>query len=773
MDFNFSTADRVNSVIQQMLLADKPRAINRARINALFNGDAPYTAEEARENRISNNINFLEGTTIISQARSQFYNGLIKPGTFFSVSLDTGPKHLRGEWGSIITQEMNRIMKSSPKYYHVLENSGANFVLHGPAPVSWIRVEDWCPVAMGVEDLLVPSKTLTDFSNLTQFSVLCDFTIKDLFGFIKNKEEARKLGWNIQMVSKLIEAMSKQQGSGVNNTQWDYDYPEKAVENYKADSGYWGSDAAPTARCYDFYHLVDEDKEMKWCRKIVLSQQGQGFDLSGIASQNEFLFDGKNREYAGSLSEMLHVLVGDGAVKAPFRYHSVRSLGYLQYAICHLQNRIRCKFTDAAFESMLWYFRNVADSDGERLEKIDLHHLGIIPEGLSWIPQNERHQVDYGTLNGMLGMNRQLMAESSSSFVRDNESGSSREMTATEIMARENQSSALMGSMMNRIYTFMPYQYREIARRFSTLDSPDCVKFRKRCMAEGVDPAVFKNMDAWDIKSERVMGGGNKTLELAQAERMMGIRPLLPPAGQQQVLRDFIVATTDDPSRADTLVPLEAKRSSRAQEIATLAWGSLIDGKPVMVNEGINYIEYADTLLELLNMELGLLQQAEEVPDGRRLLGLQNVIQTITQTVQHIAQDPEQGERVKAYSDALANATNMVKELAKQLQAKMESESQQQGGMSPESQAKVMEIQATGEAKRQQKDADAEQKRQQKEIQFLQDQQRKNEQTMAEIQRTNARTEAQINQMLTASRAKSTIDVVDAINQPTKPTTTE
>ena len=54
----------------------------------------------------------------------------------------------------------------------------------------------------------------------------------------------------------------------------------------------------------------------------------------------------------------MHVQFADGSVVPPFRWHSVRSLGYQLYALCHLLNWLRCRLSDAVFESMMWYFRN-------------------------------------------------------------------------------------------------------------------------------------------------------------------------------------------------------------------------------------------------------------------------------------------------------------------------------------------------------------------------------------------------------------------------------
>lgn len=60
----FAPANQVRSLIQNMQTADLDRARNRALLAALFDGDPPYTADEAQENNIEVNVNFLEGPRI-------------------------------------------------------------------------------------------------------------------------------------------------------------------------------------------------------------------------------------------------------------------------------------------------------------------------------------------------------------------------------------------------------------------------------------------------------------------------------------------------------------------------------------------------------------------------------------------------------------------------------------------------------------------------------------------------------------------------------------
>ncbi len=77
----FNDASLVESLTWQMKLADYPRAQNRARINSLLNGDPPYTPQEVQANNIEVNVNFLEGTRLAMDARSQGNTALMKPGT--------------------------------------------------------------------------------------------------------------------------------------------------------------------------------------------------------------------------------------------------------------------------------------------------------------------------------------------------------------------------------------------------------------------------------------------------------------------------------------------------------------------------------------------------------------------------------------------------------------------------------------------------------------------------------------------------------------------
>ena len=140
MDFTnmkFNDPEVVESLCYQLRMADYPRGNNRALINNLFNGMPPYTEREEEENEIKINVNFLETTSMSHEARSQFYQSVMKPGNYFSCKTDSGPIHKRREWGIIRTEEMNRPMKKSIIYTETMRSKIALNVLHGISPAGW------------------------------------------------------------------------------------------------------------------------------------------------------------------------------------------------------------------------------------------------------------------------------------------------------------------------------------------------------------------------------------------------------------------------------------------------------------------------------------------------------------------------------------------------------------------------------------------------------------------------------------------------------------
>lgn len=740
---NFSDPKVVEEIVWSMRQADLPRSSNRSLIDSLFNGYPPYTDEEAEENNIATNVNFLDGTRVAADARRQFSNAFLKTGNFFTVSTDAGPTHMRRVWSHIITTEMNRVMKRRLRYLEMMRSTFASVVLHGIGPVTWPDRDKWCPMALGIADVLMPSNTLLTFDNLQYFAVFQQYTAAQLWRMTHGPKVDP--GWNVKLAEQACKWASEQYNkqSGYTET-WS---PEKVLERYKQDLGLFGSDQVPSIDCYEFYFWDDSGKQAGWRKRIVLDSPS-AYETKGVLSSaktkigtdgGEWLYDSGKRCYGSSVGEIIHFQFGDTSAVAPFRYHSVRSLGFLLYAVCHLQNRLRCRFNDATFEHMLQYFRVSNPEDAERMTKIDLHHLGVIPEGVEFVKAADRWQVNEGLIAAAMGLNRSSMQESAAAYSQTPEMSEEKTgETATGVMARVNAANSLVGAMLTMAYAYQRFQYIEAARRFCKPNSKDVDvrTFRARCLHEGVSEDAL-NPEAFEVEPERVLGSGNKLMEIAMADKLMGIRQFLDPDAQREVDRIYVVANSDDPALASSLVPMKRQAGSDTVHDAQVSTASLMLSLPVSMRRDLNNIEYVETMLGNLARLVKQVEDSGGVPDAEKLSGLKNVSMHIAERIGIIAQDKNEQNRVRMYGNDLGELNNLIKAFEQRLAEQQQAQQQAAGGVDPETAAKVESQKITAAAKAESTRDSHAQRTAQREVQFRLEERRKDQQNQAEIQRKN------------------------------------
>lgn len=756
----FSTASVVEQLTWSMRLADYPRSLNRARINDLFNGSPPYTAEEERINNIAINVNFLEGTKLAHDGRSQFANAFQKPGQFFTCRTDMGPRHKRQQCGITVTREINRLMKRSPYYFENMRAKWAQLVLHGIGPCAWETRHNWCPDPVGIEDVMIPSNTLITMKNLPFFAIFRSYTCEELYRLTHGPKVDS--AWQMDNVNAVLKWASDETAK-LSSTNWPQVWsPEKMTERMKEDSGLFASDAVPTIDTWDFYFWNDANKVQGWNRRIVLDGYGQpgvGGIVPGqkpsapeknqIGGNNQFLYNPGDRKYGSKLSEVVNFQFADLSAVAPFRYHSVRSLGFLLYAVCHLQNRLRCKFNEAVFEALMMYMRVKSMDDAERALKINLISRGIIDETVQFLSPAERWQVNEALAEMGLAHNQKIINENSSSYVQSQgKTNPDVEKTAFQVRAELNATTQLISAALLQAYQYQTFEYHEIFRRFCIKDSRDVDvrTFRLNCLKAGV-PEKMLVEEAWDLEPERVMGAGNKTLEMAIAQQLMEWRPLYDPESQRTILRDATLAITDDPGKTEMLVPEQAEQLTSSKQKAMVAMGSLMLGLPVKFGVTDNRIDVAETLLAEMAIIVARIEKTRGVAKPEELTGLQMVATTINEQIQIIAQDKEQRQRAKQYADALGKLMNMVKAFAQRLKQKMKAAAQNgngNGAIDPKDAAKIKGIELQAAVKAKNTSESHAQRTSQRQVQWEMEEQRKQQQHEQEMRQEAQTTRADI-----------------------------
>ncbi len=741
---NFEDASVVDSIYWHMKQADWPRGQNRALINDLCNGFPPYSETEVKENGIEINVSDLASTRLAHDARQQLYGAFMRPDKYFSCSTDMGPPHKRQEWNATVTKEVKKIMKRSLRYFETFRSKLALLTLHGIGPASWDNRDSWCPDELGIEDVFLPSGTLLKMQNIPYIGIHRCYTSEQLRCLTTGPNVDP--GWNIPLVNKAREWVDQQAVNMMGTTWPEIWSPERTQERLKSDGGYYASDAVPSIEVFDFYFWNDSNKEAGWNRRMILDAWGAP-DASGkilnrrsldnkIKGKDEFLYTGRKRKYGSKLGEIISFQFGDLSAVAPFRYHSVRSLGFLIYGPCHLQNRLHCKFNEAVFENLMMYLRVRTLDEAERALKVQMVSRGIIDESVQFLSPQERWQVNHQLAEMGIQHNQRIIQENSASYVQNQNFSRDRvEKTKFQVMAEVNAMTALISAALLQAYEYQKFEYYEIFRRFCKKNSRDVDvrTFRNQCLKQGVPENVLVP-EAWEIEPERVLGAGNKTLEMTMAQLFMEHRNLYDPESQRRILRKFTLAISDDPGLTDELVPPVEEKVSRWTREAQTAVATIMDGLPVEFETGSNRIQIVEAWIQAMTTIVQRIEQTGGMATQEQVIGLMNLGQHIAQQVQIIAMDENEKQRVRLYSEALMELMNMVKAYGQRLAEQQASQNGQEG-IDPEVLSKIQAQQITAQAKAENMRESHAQRTSQKQVSWQLEQQRKQDQHLLESER--------------------------------------
>jgi hypothetical protein len=706
----FDNAARVEEVVWDMRIADLPRAEDRATVNRLYNGDPPWTDEEARENHVDINRNDLTGVTAMTQARTQWNNAFLKPGNYFSVALDSGDRRKRAEWGHTITRAINRRLKRRQPMMEQLRSKGGQALLHGLGPVNWTSRQTPIPRNVANPSFLFPSETDVGGENMEYYAVFHESTASELYELTHGPK--LDPGWKMGLVNSELKRVMSAVRKETNATAFQY-MPERIEELIKQDKGYYGSDAVPTVDWWDFYFREAEDGD-GWYRRVILDwgtdykprSKSDTLPTSrnrlneGGKEETHFLYSSGERRYADSLNEILQVQVLDCSAVFPAKLHSARGLGWMLWGICDLENRLNCRFNEAVFLQLMWIFRVASDEQLKRLRVAEFSHLGVIPNGIDFVKGGERHIPDLGLVNLAFQRNRQMIADNAAPFSKDLERTQNKEMTATETMARLNAVNTLVSGMLTLAYSYEEYCYREICRRFCLKNSRDMdVKaFRRECLIEGVPPELLDS-DRWDVTAERVLGGGNKTLEMAEVQFLQSIRKNLNPDAQRQV-DHLSIDALDQPGLADKLAPVAGKpKVTQSAADAQFATDRILRGLPFALPADAIVEDYILVWIQDLKALIQQMGNPMIGPNPERLAGAFALAQALQPLIKQLGQNQDERHTALQYEKARRQLEMVLKRLAMAWKKRQGQQQQQPGG--GEAQAQVQSKVAIEQAKTQ------------------------------------------------------------------------
>lgn len=729
---NFAKPYRVQATIRAGDTVEWERGVNRTKINNHANCVPPLDPAMATKLGIKINVNWGELMILLAHARRQYLSAFWSNLQFFKVGLPFAPKERQSEAGAFITQEINKPMRDSLSFFELHRSRWASVVCHGVGPMSWEDpVYHWEPDYVAIEDLRIATDTTLDFKNLGWYARRHIYTPGELCDKAFSKSPMNK--WDKPAVANILSNYKEvNYDYAPNHYDWETT-PEKLAELVKQDGGYYSSDAMPGIPLWHFYFKDNTDRNNSgWFMRVV----PEAATVRGNPS-DEFLWT-DDVPVASNLSEILHCQFGDLCNKAPFNYHSIRSLGFALLEPCFYTNITRCRLLQHIHDNFNIWLRTTDPIDKARASVQEFANMGVLKPGVGIIPQAERHQIEADLVEMGMAQLKQLQQEASSSYTQDTDTGTKREQTAFETSVKMQQVNALMSGLLLTAFIYEKHAYKEICRRFCLRGSknPDVVRFQMRCQKAKI-PRSWLDVELWDIEPVTPLGMGNPTMAMASAQQLVANLGMFDATAQQEIKHDWVVALTSDARKAARWAPLGKDRGiTDSTRDAQSIFGTLMQGVALKPKEDYSGTEQFTALLPLLQGVVQKFTQRDNMATRDEALGMGQVVVYMEALLQKLSQDPAQKQFVKQAGDALGKITNLIKGLAQRGQ---EAAQKRNGnGMDPEVMAKIQAMLATTKAKLQGKAATDQMKLKQNAEKFIRDERRKDASTFAQIQRDNA-----------------------------------
>ena len=739
---NFSTVPRVQQTIRAGDQVEFTRGCNRVKINNAANCAPPLPIEEAKKLNIKINVNWGELMILLSHARRQYMTAFWSQKHFFKVSLPQAPKETQDEWGACITETINKIMRGSLPYFELHRSKWASVTCHGPGPMQWRKQDCWLPDFVAIEDLRIPTDTTIDFKNLNWFAVRHIYTPFELLDEAFNKKKRNP--WDLKGVANILRNYKEINFDfAPNHYDWETT-PEKLAELVKQDGGYYASDAMPGIPLWHFYFEDNTDKDNKgWFMRIVPEEA----TVRGTPENDKFLWT-SDTPIAPYWNRIIQCQHGDLSNKAPFMYHSERSLGFALLEPTFYTNLTRCRMLQHLNDNFDVWLRITDPAEKARAQMQEFGNYKVLKSGVSVVPEAERHQIDPQMIEMAMAQLKQLQQEASSTYTQQVDTGTKKEQTAFETSVKMQQVNAMMGGLLMTAFIYETHAYKEICRRFclKKTEDPDILLFQKRCDEAGI-PRRWLNVDLWDIDAETPLGMGNPAMAQAEAQQLMQWRGAYGPEAQQEILHQATQVVTGDFRKAARWAPLgEGRGISESQRDAQCIFGTLMQGVPVPPKEGLSAPEQIEVLLPLMAGVVVRIEKRDNAGTPDEVAGLVTVAQYIGQLVQQLSTDEAQKQKVKEYSDDLGKLMNQVKQLA-QNGAKKAQQKNGAGGLDPQLMAKIQSMVVTAQAKAKAKEATTAQTMRHKEKSFIAEQRRQDAKAFADIQRQGVETAVKARRM--------------------------
>ena len=635
------------SIFNILRKADEGSSVNRARVDAMFDGASPYSSAQlaASGQGLKTNLNFGESQRLLDIALSAYVDLYSSLEKLVEVKGSEGEPSERTTLEDIVSEEITHLLRSWPEFHSNYLRLCTTFIKHGVAVSYFDTPDDWKFRVGSFADILIPRQTPASEHMVDVAIGRRQYHLHELYAFIKNEKAAKSVGWDVEEVRRVITKNVTTSGRSSAASYADWESIQQELKNNDIYEGHQN----PTVGVLHF-----------WVREM------DGSISHYITAENEpkeFLYKKVSRY---DKPEQAFVMFTYG-VGSNGTYHSIRGLGHRIFNHIQTSNRLRCQMIDGA---MLGSAVMIQPDSQRALDELGFTYYGayavlspnvnIIEKAIPNLSTSVQPALE--DIGNQLALNTDTV----STYGPQQSSPYRNQM---QVVADMDVSTRLSGASLNLFYASWNRLLREVVRRIveNKKKDPALKDFRTRCLIRGVPESFINSLDTDRTRAVRSIGNGSYANRLVALRELQAISGSFDDVGRKNLTRD-IVSTRVGHDLADRYAPqVEEARPTVDGKIAFFENQELMDGTPVPVvtNEihSAHLSEHVPVLSQLIEqLNTGAADPLQALP------ALQAFYQHVAETVQSLVGDPAAESIVADANQVLQYTEEMINNTSKQVQ---------------------------------------------------------------------------------------------------------
>ncbi len=653
------------AVYNRLKDADKQSALQRARIDGMFDGSAPYSQAKlnASGQGQKTNLNFGESQRLLDISLSAYVDLYSSLEKFVNVKGTLGEDAQRHEWEDIVSSEITQLLKSWPEFHSNYLRLCTTFIKHGVGVAYFDSPEGWQFRVGSFEDILIPRQTPATEEAIDVSVIRRSYHLHELNNFIKDPEAAAKVGWNVAEVKRVMTKNVTTTGRGsFSGGSVDGNYEALQAE-LKNNDLYIGVENPTVSVLHYLVREVDGSLSHYSCAE---------------SSPKEFLYEKPSRYKS---AEEAYVMFTYG-VGSNGTYHSIRGLGQRIFSHIQTSNRLRCQMIDGAMISSAVMLQ---PESSRALEELDMTFYGsyaVLSPNVNIIEKaipnlSQAVQPALSDMQNQLAMNTDTQSP-----YGPNQSSPYR--NKDQVVSDMDISTQLSGAALNLFYASWGRLLRQVVKRI--IKSPKDKRisdFFKRCEARGVPKEFINSLDTARTTAVRAIGDGSRANRLASLRELNAISGSFDEVGRANLTRD-IVATRVGADIADRYAPqVDVPRETVDNKMAIIENGHISKGEPIPVLSSELHGTHLPIHLQVFGQLIEALNTGQADP-MQSMPVLQSMYQHVAEHTQFASAEPALEGLVAQAKQALQYGEEMINNTAKAMQKEERDAAQAQQQMTEE-----------------------------------------------------------------------------------------